>query len=187
MYYKIIRNKQTGKMSDELLLISSWACLVPFTLPVVAVSVERAEVTVSLSVFLPRGFTQPKDMMDNHICYRKETELYTLIWFFSYMLHSYPSLKKGSGIHRVGTLAAENRLRKLQRSLEREHGETDTKTDLVCVRELGRTVREEVLGSFRQNLLMDREARAPQWDQYSPVVVLATLISHCHPGESKKS
>lgn len=71
--------------------------------------------------------------------------------------------------------------------MEIEHGEIHAKTDLVCVTELGRTDREEVLGSFRQNLLLGREARAPQWDQYSPVVVLATLISHCHPGESKKS
>lgn len=50
MCYKMIRNKQTGKMSDELLLISSWACLVPFTLLVVVVSVERAEVAVNLPV-----------------------------------------------------------------------------------------------------------------------------------------
>lgn len=66
-------------MSDALLFIS-WAGLVPVTLQAAAVSGERVEVEIKpICVLLPHGFIYSKDVMDNHICCRKERELYTLL------------------------------------------------------------------------------------------------------------
>jgi len=59
-----------------------------------AVSVERVEVEISPICVFPRGFIQPKNMMDNHICCRKETELYTLLSLFGFPLYLYPSLRE---------------------------------------------------------------------------------------------
>lgn len=78
MYCKIIRSKQAGKMSDVLLFISR-ASRVPVTVQAAALSVERVEVEINpVCVFFPLGFTQLKNVMDNSICCRKESELHTL-------------------------------------------------------------------------------------------------------------
>lgn len=93
MYCKIIRSKQAGKMSDVLHFIS-WTSLVPISLQAAAVSVEGVEVEINaICVFFPHGFTQPSDMMDSHICCRKETECYTLLWIFGFPLFLFPSLR----------------------------------------------------------------------------------------------
>lgn len=64
------------------------------TLQAAAVSVERVEVEINpVCVFFPHSFTQPKGMMDNHICCRREAELYTLLWLFGFPLYLYPSLR----------------------------------------------------------------------------------------------
>lgn len=79
MYCKIIRSKQAGKMNDVLLFISR-ASRVPVTVQAAALSVERVEVEINpICVFFPRGFTQLKNMMEDYICCRKESELYTLL------------------------------------------------------------------------------------------------------------
>lgn len=93
MYCKIIRSKQAGRMSDVLLFIS-WAGLVPVTVQAAALSVERVEVEINpLCVVFSHGFTQLKDVMDDYICCRKESELYTLLWVFGFPLYLYPSLR----------------------------------------------------------------------------------------------
>lgn len=93
MYCKIIRSKQAGKMSDVLFFIS-WASLVPVAVQAAALSVERVEVEINpICVFFPHGFTQLKDVMDDCICCRKESELYTLLWVFGFPLFLYPSLR----------------------------------------------------------------------------------------------
>lgn len=93
MYCKIIRSKQAGKMSDVLFFIS-WASLVPVAVQAAALSVERVEVEINpICVFFPHGFTRLKDMMDDCICCRKESELYTLLWVFGFPLYLYPSLR----------------------------------------------------------------------------------------------
>lgn len=93
MYCKIIRSKQAGKMSDVLLFISR-ASRVPVTVQAAALSVERVEVEINpICVFFPLGFTQLKNVMDNSICCRKESELHTLWRVFGFPLYLYPSLR----------------------------------------------------------------------------------------------
>lgn len=70
-------------------------------------------------------------------------------------------------------------------SLEIEHGEIHAKTDLVCVRELGRTDREEMLGSFRQNCCWAR-SQSPSVGSVFPCGIGNTDFTLSSRGEQEK-
>lgn len=77
-------------MSDVLLFISR-ASRVPVTVQAAALSVEM-EIN-PVCVFFPHGFTQLKNVMDDYICCRKESELYTRHRVFGFPLYLYPGLR----------------------------------------------------------------------------------------------